>query len=128
MDTPAFMKLFFSLGALVLGLGVVFGAFGAHALESALTEDQLETFQIGVRYQFIHGLALIAVALAGAHWPGMLLQISGWCFLAGMLVFSGSIYVLVLTGLKWLGMVTPVGGMAMIIGWFLLAWHVVFHS
>jgi uncharacterized membrane protein YgdD (TMEM256/DUF423 family) len=118
------MKLFFSLGALIAGLGVVFGAFGAHALESTLTEDQLQTFQIGVRYQLIHGLALLAVALAGVHWPGTLLQLTGWCFVIGVTIFSGSIYVLVLADMKWLGMITPIGGMTMIIGWFLLAWHV----
>lgn len=125
MDTPAFMKLFFGLGALVVGLGVVFGAFGAHALESVLTEDRLQTFEIGVRYQLIHGLALLAVALAGAHWPGTLLQIAGWSILTGVIVFSGSIYVLVLTGMKWLGMITPIGGLAMIIGWFLMVWHLI---
>lgn len=124
MNTTTPVNVFFSLGALVVGLGVIFGAFGAHALESSLSEDQLQTFQVGVRYQLIHGLALLAVALAGAHWPGTWLYVSGWCFLFGVIVFSGSIYILVLSGMKWLGMITPVGGMAMIIGWFMLAWHV----
>lgn len=116
------MKIFFSLGALLGGLAVAFGAFGAHALKETLTAEDLATFEIGVRYQMYHALALIAVAWAMTHWESPLLPIAGWAFVAGVTVFSGSLYLLVLTGPRWLGAITPIGGVALIAGWALLAW------
>lgn len=116
------MKLFFALGATFGGLAVVLGAFGAHALRSTLGSDDLATFEIGVRYQMYHALALLAVAWAMTRWEAGALAVAGWAFVAGILVFSGSLYVLVLTGQRWLGAVTPLGGVAFIVGWALLAW------
>ena len=111
-------RLFFGLGALFGGLGVALGAFGA-----TLSTQDLATFEIGVRYQMYHALALLAVGWAAARWPGQTaLTVSGWAFVLGILVFSGSLYVLVLTGQRWLGAVTPLGGLAFIVGWGLLAW------
>lgn len=116
-------RLFFGLGALFGGLGVALGAFGAHALRAALSTQDLATFEIGVRYHMYHALALMAVAWASTRWPGQPgLTVSGWAFVLGILVFSGSLYVLVLTGQRWLGAVTPIGGVAFIVGWALLAW------
>ncbi len=117
-------RLFFGLGALFGGLGVVLGAFGAHALRASLSAQDLATFEIGVRYQMYHALALMAVAWAASRWPAQAagLTVSGWAFVLGILVFSGSLYVLVLTGQRWLGAVTPIGGVAFIVGWGLLAW------
>jgi uncharacterized membrane protein YgdD (TMEM256/DUF423 family) len=115
-------RLFFGLGAGFAGFAVVLGAFGAHALRQSLGADDLATFEIGVRYQMYHALALIAVAWASGHWSSPLVSAAGWLFVAGIVVFSGSLYVLVLTGQRWLGAVTPIGGVAMIAGWALLAW------
>ena len=116
-------RLFFGLGALFGGLGVALGAFGAHALRATLSTQDLATFEIGVRYQMYHALALLAVGWAAARWPGHTsLTVSGWAFVLGILVFSGSLYVLVLTGHRWLGAVTPLGGLALMVGWALLAW------
>ena len=116
-------RLFFGLGALFAGLGVALGAFGAHALRATLSTQDLATFEIGVRYQMYHALALLAVGWAAARWPGQAgLAVSGWAFVLGILVFSGSLYVLVLTGQRWLGAVTPLGGLAFMVGWGLLAW------
>lgn len=115
-------RTFLVLGALLAGLAVALGAFGAHGLESRVTADRLQTFEIGARYQMYHALALLLVGLFAAQWPGGVLHAAGWCFVAGIIVFSGSLYVLVLTDTGWLGAITPLGGVAFIAGWALLAW------
>jgi len=116
------VKTFFVLGALFAALGVGLGAFGAHALRAALPAEGLAPFAIGVRYQMYHALALIAVAWASTEWPSSALTIAGWAFVAGIVIFSGSLYVLVLSGQRWLGAVTPIGGVSLIVGWVLLGW------
>lgn len=115
-------RLFFALGALSAGLGVALGAFGAHALKARLSPDMLAVWETGVRYQLVHALGLLAVAWALARWPGSAVQASGWLFVAGTLLFSGSLYALALSGVRGLGAVTPLGGAAWIVGWALLAW------
>ena len=110
-------NLFFALGSSLSLLGVVFGAFGAHALRSKLTPEMLETFEVAVRYQMYHGLGMIAAAWAASQWQNHLTVTSGWCFFAGILIFSGSLYILSLTGIRWLGAITPIGGLAFIVGW-----------
>jgi uncharacterized membrane protein YgdD (TMEM256/DUF423 family) len=111
-------NLFFALGSGLSLLGVAFGAFGAHTLESKLKMlETLETFEIAVRYQMYHSLGLIAAAWAVSKWQNQLTAASGWCFFAGILIFSGSLYVLSLTGIRWLGAITPIGGLAFIVGW-----------
>ncbi|MDX1494310.1 MAG: DUF423 domain-containing protein [Longimicrobiales bacterium] len=119
------MKLFFVLGTAFAGLAVVLGAFGAHALRSALTAEDLATFEIGVRYQMYHALALLAVAWATTQWEASAVSWAGWAFVVGIVIFSGSLYTLVLTGQRWLGAVTPIGGVAFIVGWALLVWTAV---
>jgi uncharacterized membrane protein YgdD (TMEM256/DUF423 family) len=114
-------RLFFLIGALSAFVGVAAGAFGAHGLKSRLGEDLLAVFETGVRYQMYHAFGLFAAAWAYARWPGSLAAASGWLFLAGTLVFSGSLYALSLTGHRWLGAVTPVGGLAFLAGWLCLA-------
>ena len=114
-------KTFFVIGAIFAGLAVAFGAFGAHGLKGVLSADMLATFETGVRYHMYHALALIAVALAYAQWQKPLLIMAGWLFVAGIVIFSGSLYLLSLTGLRWLGAITPIGGVALIVGWVLLA-------
>jgi uncharacterized membrane protein YgdD (TMEM256/DUF423 family) len=116
-------RLFFLLGALSAGIAVGLGAFGAHGLRARLTADMLNVFETGVRYQMYHALALLAVAWASARWPGSTPSAAGWCFVAGTIVFSGSLYALSLTGQRWLGAVTPLGGLAFIAGWLLLVVH-----
>ena len=117
-------RLFFVAGALSAAVAVVLGAFGAHALRARLTPDVLAVFEVGVRYQMYHAVALLAVALGATRWPGGGITLAGWLFLAGTVIFSGSLYLLVFTGQKWLGAVTPVGGAAFIVGWLVLAWTV----
>lgn len=113
----------FLLAAAILGfLGVAFGAFGAHALRSRLTPEMLGVFEIGVRYQMYHVFALLAVAAAIGHFgQTRLLLIAGWAFLAGVVIFSGSLYALALTGTTMLGAITPIGGLSFLIGWACLA-------
>jgi len=117
-------RTFFTMGALLAGLAVAAGAFGAHALRDRLAPDMLAIFETGVRYQMYHALALLAVAWATVRWPESSAVLAGWCFVAGIVVFSGSLYVLALTGVKWLGAITPLGGLAFLAGWALLVWTV----
>ncbi len=111
----------FAIGALSAGLGVALGAFGAHGLKARVSADLLAVFETGVRYQMYHALAMLAVGWAATRWSSSWIPAAGWCFLAGTLIFSGSLYVLVLSGQRWLGAVTPIGGVAFIAGWALLA-------
>jgi len=115
-------RLFFALGCLSGFLAVGLGAFGAHALKARLSPELLATFEVGVRYQMYHALALLAVAWATTRWPGTFANASGWLFVAGTVVFSGSLYLLSLTGVRWLGAITPIGGAAFLAGWLCLAW------
>ena len=114
----------FAIGSILAGLGVVLGAFGAHALKASLTPTTLATFETGVRYQIYHGLGLLALAWAISNWPERRLVPAAWLLLAGTVVFSGSLYLLVLTGARWFGAITPVGGVALIVGWALAAWRI----
>lgn len=102
-------------------LAVTAGAFGAHGLEGRLSAEQLATFEVAARYQMYNALALGLVGLLAIRQRCGLLTASGWCFLAGALLFSGLLYVLVFSGIKWLGAIVPLGGLAMIAGWSLLA-------
>lgn len=117
-------RIFILLGALAAGLAVIGGAFGAHTLEGRVSPDRLETFTTGVTYQMYHALALLFVGWALTQWTAAPITWAGWCFLAGIVIFSGSLYALVLTDTSWLGAITPIGGIAFIIGWGLLAWGV----
>ena len=119
-------RLFVMAGALFALVGVGLGAFGAHALEVQVDAKALGTFEVGVRYQMYHALALLALAWVHERWPGRLVRAAGWLFIAGTLIFSGSLYVLVLLGIGWLGAITPVGGAALLAGWACLlagAWR-----
>ena len=113
-------RLFFAAGALCGFLAVALGAFGAHALKTRLSADMLNIFDVGVRYHLYHALALLAAAWACSRWPGHLTSASGWLFLMGIIIFSGSLYLLSVTGLRWLGAITPFGGLAFLGGWLCL--------
>ncbi len=111
----------FAIGSIFCGLGVILGAFGAHGLRERLSPEMLVVFETGVRYHLIHGLGLLALALEASRWPDTYVSIAGYLFVAGILIFSGSLYVLAFTGIRWLGAITPIGGLCLILGWGLLA-------
>jgi uncharacterized membrane protein YgdD (TMEM256/DUF423 family) len=115
-------RIFTISAALSGSLSVAAGAFGAHALKARLAPEHLAIFETGARYQMYHALALLASAWAATQWPSPAIRGSGWCFLAGTVLFSGSLYVFALTGIRWLGAITPIGGVAFLAGWLLLAW------
>ena len=112
-------KIFLTIAGLSGALAVILGAFGAHALKTKLSPDQLQTFETGVRYQMYHTFALIAVALLLERYSNNLLNYSGYLFIIGIILFSGSLYLLAIAGWTWLGPVTPFGGLSFIIGWIL---------
>lgn len=114
-------RTFLALGALSAAVSVAAGAFGAHALRARLSPDLLAVFETGARYQMFHALALVAVAWAWTRFPGPAVTWAGWLFVAGTVLFSGSLYALTLTGVRALGAVTPFGGVAFIAGWIALA-------
>jgi uncharacterized membrane protein YgdD (TMEM256/DUF423 family) len=137
---PAAARCWLSTGAALAALGVILGAFAAHGLDTHLVElyrDQppktiagqefaasyksLQDFKTAAEYQLTHALGMIAVGLLSLRGPQRGLQVAGWAFLFGILLFSGSLYLLVLTQNTKLGMITPIGGTAMIVGWFALA-------
>lgn len=117
-------KLFFAIGSLSAFIAVAAGAFGAHGLKNKLTPEMLAVFEVGVKYQMYHAFALIAAAWAYAKWPGAAVTAGGALFIAGTLLFSGSLYWLSLSGIRWLGAITPLGGAAFLAGWLCLLWAV----
>lgn len=115
-------SLFVALAAINGFIAVGLGAFAAHGLKNRLPEDLLAIFQTGVQYQMYHALALFGVGLLAMQLSdSTLLRASGWLFLVGIIIFSGSLYILSLSGIRWLGAITPIGGVAFLAGWLLLA-------
>jgi uncharacterized membrane protein YgdD (TMEM256/DUF423 family) len=114
-------RTFVTIGALSAFLSVAAGAFGAHALRARLAPEALAIFETAARYQMYHAVGLLAAGWAVARWPGAPARWAGWLFLAGTILFSGSLYALALSGLRWLGAITPVGGIAFPAGWLLLS-------
>ncbi len=112
-------------GSISALIAVAAGAFGAHALRARLGPDLLAVFETGSRYQMYHALALFVVAIAAVRWPDSTARVAGWFFIAGTLLFSGSLYALALTGTRWLGAITPLGGLCFLAGWALLAYAAV---
>jgi uncharacterized membrane protein YgdD (TMEM256/DUF423 family) len=110
-------RTFLLAGALAGLVGVGFGAFGAHGLRGRLSAEMLAVFETGVRYQMYHALALMALAAISDRLNGRLIEAAGWLFIAGIVVFSGSLYVLAVTGVTVLGAITPIGGVAFLAGW-----------
>lgn len=116
------MKTLLILGALNGALAVMLGAFGAHGLKSRVDDAMLAVWSTASEYHFYHALALLLTGLLAKTFDASGMITAGWVMLAGTLMFSGSLYVLVLSGHKWLGAVTPLGGTLLIIGWLMLAW------
>ena len=120
------MNKFFILAGSITGmLGVALGAFGAHAFKSFLEgSGRLDTYETAVKYMFYHSLALILVGILHKEIPVSAINNAGWAFLIGIIIFSGSLFLLCATGIKVLGAITPIGGVAMIAGWLLIFWGV----
>jgi uncharacterized membrane protein YgdD (TMEM256/DUF423 family) len=121
-------RLFFLIASILGGIAVATGAFGAHGLRTFVSAEALGTWDTAVRYQMYHALALFAVAWAISRWPKQVkvLVVGGWLFLAGVVLFSGSLYALVLSDVKQLGAITPIGGVVFVAGWgclVLTAWR-----
>jgi uncharacterized membrane protein YgdD (TMEM256/DUF423 family) len=117
-------RFFFTSGAIAAFIAVALGAFGAHSLRNRLAPDMLNIFEVGVRYQLYHALGLLAVAWAIARWPESNLNAAGWAFIVGIVIFSGSLYILSITGIRWFGAITPIGGLAFLLGWAILVWSI----
>lgn len=117
------MRHFLAIGAINGFLAVAFGAFAAHGLKGVLSDGLLAVFQTGVEYQALHAVALLVVGVLGGRGRHPGLTLAGWAFATGILLFSGSLYLLALTDARWLGAVTPFGGTAFLIGWGALAWY-----
>jgi len=113
------------LGAAAMFLAVALGAFGAHALKERLAPEMTSVWQTAVQYHAWHALALVATGLVMLHWPERAgLGLAAWLFVAGILLFSGSLYALALSSVRGLGAVTPLGGVAFLAGWAVLAWAI----
>ena len=110
------------LGGIFGFLGVAIGAFAAHMLKQNLPPDLFDVFEVGVRYHMYHALGILIVGVVTIQWPESGVALAGWLFAVGILIFSGSLYVLAITGTRWLGAVTPIGGAAFLAGWALLVW------
>lgn len=115
-------KRFLMIGALLAMFSVIFGAFGAHLLKNTLSAARFETFSTAVDYQFWQALGLMVVGITGFKLNSKSWRLAGYSLLAGTLIFSGSLYLLIATDTGWLGAITPIGGILMIIGWALFAW------
>jgi uncharacterized membrane protein YgdD (TMEM256/DUF423 family) len=117
-------KTILILGTLISGLGVMIGAFGAHGLKDILTAtNRTDTFETAVKYQMYHALGLLLVGILMTQFPAITgMKLTGICFLIGILIFSGSLYILSVTGITWLGAITPFGGLFLIAGWLNLVW------
>jgi len=114
------MREWIIIGAIFAALSVLIGAFGAHGLKGKVSIEDLAIFEVGVRYQMYHALALILLGLIGVSMPGKILIFPGIFFCSGIIIFSGSLYLMVLTNMRWLGAITPIGGFLLIFGWLSL--------
>jgi len=120
MNLSETSRTFIIIGSIAGFLSVALGAFGAHGLKQLLSSELMAIYQTAVSYQIYHSLALILIALIFQHQQNKYIKAAGWIMLAGMLVFSGSLYLLTLTDTRWLGAITPIGGTLLLISWLLL--------
>lgn len=115
------VRIWWMVGSLAGFFAVALGAFAAHGLKHRLSAELLAAFETGARYQMFHALALLAVALLSSRAASPAASVAGWAFTLGILLFSGSLYLLALSGVRWLGAITPLGGVAFLVGWVALA-------
>lgn len=118
------MKLFLTAGAISGALAVLLGAFGAHLLKKMIAPDMLEVYQTGIHYQFYHTFALMGVGILMNFKPTKTLKWSGYLFIAGIIIFSGFLYLLAISGIKSLGMIVPIGGLTLVLAWIFLLAHI----
>jgi len=114
------MLNFISIGAILGLLVVILGAFGAHGLKDVLDDHGKSIYEKAVLYQMFHSLAILILGIIEKSFPDVQLQLVGWSFLFGIIIFSGSLYILAISGIKWFGMITPIGGILFMVGWLLL--------
>lgn len=119
------MKLWIIIGALLLSIAIIFGAFGSHFLKTRFSENDIEIFEIGVRYHTYQALGLLILGVMGFNINNDLIVLPAMIITTGLIIFSGSLYLLVLLNIRWLGAVTPIGGMFLIFGWALLAFNLI---
>lgn len=124
MISRSLSQRFLVLGAVFAGSAVAAGAFGAHALKDILDAHMLQVFDTATRYQMYHAFGLCIVSWAIDRYPEQRLEQTGWLFTTGILLFSGSLYVVSLAGIRWMGAVTPIGGLAFLAGWVLFGWRI----
>ena len=117
-------RIFFITASLFAFLGVALGAFAAHMLKDKLAPDLFNIFEVGVRYHLYHAIGIFIVAWGVTQFPEVSIAPAGWLFLAGIIIFSGSLYLLSINGMRWLGAITPIGGVCFLAGWAWLAWGV----
>jgi len=117
------MKTWLIVGASLAGLAVLLGAFGAHALKTKVLPEDLAIFETGVRYHLYHALGLLIIGAIGFQVSQEIIQLPAILITVGILIFSGSLYLLVLTNIRWLGVITPIGGLCFIFGWLLLSYN-----
>ena len=118
------MKLYIITGSVFAALAILFGAFGSHALKEKFTPEQLEIYDIATRYLMFHALGIFAIGILGYQVPSEILTLPLLLMVLGILIFSGSLYLISLAGYKKLGMVTPIGGLALIISWLMVAYNI----
>ena len=118
------MKLYLIAGSIFAALAILFGAFGSHALKEKLSLEELEIYDIATRYLMFHALGIFGMGILGYQVPSQILIIPFSLMAFGILIFSGSLYLISLIGYKKLGMVTPIGGLALIISWIMLAYNI----
>ena len=123
MDVDVAARRLVAIGALSAGLGVAAGAFGAHTLKDILDQHLLDVYEKATRYQMYHAFGMVLSGFAVQLWQDTRAAKAGWLFLAGTLLFSGSLYGVSLLGIRWLGAVTPIGGILFIVGWVMLGWR-----
>tara|TARA_X000001036_G_scaffold10012_1_gene8871 strand:- start:297 stop:665 length:369 start_codon:yes stop_codon:yes gene_type:complete len=122
------MKSLLVIGSVFAALSVLMGAFGAHGLKNRLSIEDLAIFETAVRYQMYHALGLLLMGLASFYLTEKLVSTPAYFLILGIIVFSGSLFLLVFTNLRWFGAITPIGGLCLIIGWLLFAYNIYFHA
>ena len=122
------MKSLLVIGSVFAALSVLMGAFGAHGLKNRLSIEDLAIFETAVRYQMYHALGILLMGLASFYLTEKLVSTPAYFLILGIIVFSGSLFLLVFTNLRWFGAITPIGGFCLIIGWLLLAYNIYFYA
>ena len=122
------MRILLIIGSLFAALSVLLGAFGAHGLKNRLSMEDLAIFETAVRYQMYHALGILLMGVASFYLNEKLVSIPAYFLILGIIIFSGSLFLLVFTNLRWFGAITPIGGLCLIIGWLLLAYNIYFHA